>query len=384
MNIANNKYYIRKAEGGYSPCILGNNSSGQRNATLNVLPNCVGWAVGRFNELGNYGSCKYLGNSNANWFMNWAKQQGLQTGSIPKKGACMVWDNGNAGHVAIVENVNSDTQVYVSESGWNSKSSYWNATLSKGNGNWTSGESWLNNGNYKFLGFIYNPNVIDFGPVQRDTKKDQVQIVSKELRIRKEPSLSASIYQLAQSGYYNVYEIKNNDGYDWYRIGEERWVASNEGNWTIFLAGNPYNYEKIETKRMIATINANVWDLSFDSWSKTKSIRKIEVGTQVDIVAKYKHKLGGLYYITKEDYESNIFAGINAVDLKEYVEEPIVIEEKPEEIIEEAIDNIVDETEGVVKQDPEVLDTYKENKNFFITLIRIIINFVKQIINYKL
>lgn len=42
-----NKYYIRKANGGYSPCIKGNPTD----KNCNVLCNCVGYAVGRFNEI---------------------------------------------------------------------------------------------------------------------------------------------------------------------------------------------------------------------------------------------------------------------------------------------------------------------------------------------
>lgn len=149
------KYYRRKAEGGWSPCILGNNAIIPRHSEMNTLPNCVSYCTGRFNEFNNQGSCKYLGNSNANWFMNWAKPQGLQTGKTPRVGAAIVWDNGNCGHCAIVERVNKNGSIYVSESGWSAKSYYWNATLS--GANYTVGESWLNNGKYKLLGFIYQP-----------------------------------------------------------------------------------------------------------------------------------------------------------------------------------------------------------------------------------
>ena len=49
--------------------------------------------------------------------------------------------------------VDSDTQVFTSESGYGSSKPFWNSTRKKGNGNWGA------NSNYKFLGFIYNPAV---------------------------------------------------------------------------------------------------------------------------------------------------------------------------------------------------------------------------------
>lgn len=148
---AGNKYYITKAKGGYSNAIQGKPTD----PDCDVLSNCVGYAYGRFNEIGGYGCCKYLYPTNAENFIQYAK--GLEVGMIPKVGACMVWRKGatlsgsdGAGHVAIVEKVVSDTEVMTSESGWNSKA-FWTQTRKKGSGNWGAGSG------YTFLGFIYNP-----------------------------------------------------------------------------------------------------------------------------------------------------------------------------------------------------------------------------------
>ena len=111
------KYYIRKAAGGWSPCIGGNEKSGIVPFPGSVLPNCVGWATGRFNSRLDLGECKYLGNRNAVDFVKFVEAQGLDWGMTPKAGACMVWGFGE-GHVAIVEEVISDTEVITSESGW--------------------------------------------------------------------------------------------------------------------------------------------------------------------------------------------------------------------------------------------------------------------------
>lgn len=150
---AGNKYYITKSRGGYSDAIQGNPAD----SDCNVLSNCVGYAYGRFNEIGNYGCCKYLRPVNAEMFIQHCG--GLEVGQTPKLGSCMVWQRGatlnggdGAGHVAIVEKIVSDTEIITSESGYGSKP-FWTQTRKKGNGNWGQ------NSSYKFLGFIYNPAV---------------------------------------------------------------------------------------------------------------------------------------------------------------------------------------------------------------------------------
>ena len=146
---AGNKYYIRKAQGGYSNAIYGKPTDSE----CNVLANCVGYAYGRFNEIGGYGYCKYLAPVNAENFMDY--KGSCKTGMTPKVGACMVWEGKGdlAGHVAIVEKVYDNNHVYTSESGYGSKNPFWNSHRYNNNGRWGC------NSNYKFLGFIYNPAV---------------------------------------------------------------------------------------------------------------------------------------------------------------------------------------------------------------------------------
>ena len=86
---AGNKYYISKANGGYSDAIKGSPTD----KDCDVLSNCVGYAYGRFNEIGGYGYCKYLRPVNAENFIQY-KGTSLKTGQTPKLGACMVWQKG--------------------------------------------------------------------------------------------------------------------------------------------------------------------------------------------------------------------------------------------------------------------------------------------------
>lgn len=144
-----NKYYIRKADGGYSPCIKGC----PQHRHLTALSNCVGWAIGRMMEILQT-QTNPLPHLNAEDFYNNTR---LAKGQAPKNGAVICWSkgklwNGNdgAGHVAIVEKVISEDEIITSESAYGGMSFY-TKNRKKGNGNWGAGA------NYQFMGFIYPP-----------------------------------------------------------------------------------------------------------------------------------------------------------------------------------------------------------------------------------
>jgi len=106
------------------------------------LPNCVGYATGRFNEIGGYQAIRYLGSANAKDFIQFASYQGLEVTQSPTIGACIVWSGGDSsyGHVAIVEDIINETEIVISESGWSASKIWWTSTHYKGkSGNWTEG-----------------------------------------------------------------------------------------------------------------------------------------------------------------------------------------------------------------------------------------------------
>ena len=153
------KNYITTGSGGWNTCIKGY----PMDANANVLANCVGYASGRFNEIindarGTTGCAYKTLNCNAENFIERAKAAGLEVGSTPRVGAigCAMkgstLDGGDgAGHVWIVEKVNSASSTYTSESGYGS-TAFWNQTRSNSNGRWGLGSG------YTFRGFIYLPN----------------------------------------------------------------------------------------------------------------------------------------------------------------------------------------------------------------------------------
>lgn len=123
-----------------------------------ITGQCVGYAYGRFNEIGKYGFMKYLQPVNAERFI--MTKGDLKVSQTPTIGGCMVWQKGatldgsdGAGHVAIVEKINDDGSIVTSESGYNCSNPFWTQTRVKGTGNWGM------NSSYKFLGCIVNPAV---------------------------------------------------------------------------------------------------------------------------------------------------------------------------------------------------------------------------------
>ena len=166
-----NKYYITKDSGGWSPCIKGK----PIDKDCNVLSNCVGYVVGRFNEIHDRKCCDLLGSKNAGLLVEFCKPQGLLfDSSTPHVGAVMVWQKKNgAGHCAIVEKVVSEHTVITSESGYNSKIPWGRKERKRGNGNWDCGSA------YTFIGFIYKEevkNMVKMGSVGADVTKIQVRL----------------------------------------------------------------------------------------------------------------------------------------------------------------------------------------------------------------
>ena len=179
---AGNKCYIRQATGGWNSCIQGSPTDSQ----CNVLANCVGYANGRFNEIyneitGNRSNKYNTLNCNAENFIERARNAGLEVGQAPRAGAIMCWKKGatlsgsdGAGHVAVVERVNSDGSVYTSESGYGS-SAFWNQTRYNSNGRWGIGSG------YTFRGFIYNPAVKETQPAPQPTPKKSLDEIAKDV-----------------------------------------------------------------------------------------------------------------------------------------------------------------------------------------------------------
>jgi len=225
-----NKEYVTKQRGGWSQCIQGSPTD----AACDVLANCVGFACGRFNEIyneimGTTGMRYPLLNCNAENFIERAKQAypDLVFSSTPRPGAIICWAKGKAGvssdgagHVAVVEEVIDDNTIVTSESAY-AGTAFYVSTRKNDNGRWGMGSA------YSFRAFILNP-AVEYTPVPTakvDKYKDQIEVKTTGLRMREQPGLDGRILGHINPGRYDVIDLKSVDGYTWYSLTTNLWVA---------------------------------------------------------------------------------------------------------------------------------------------------------------
>lgn len=120
------------------------------------LPNCTCYAYGRFWEesdpLGT-GANKPIElplGDGGTWWGDAVQAGYYQTGQTPKLGAvaCFYDNNGGAGHVAIVEEIDANNNITCSNSAWQSTYFYLTNLSSSSNYSYS---------HFTFQGFIYNP-----------------------------------------------------------------------------------------------------------------------------------------------------------------------------------------------------------------------------------
>lgn len=169
-NDLNYRHYTKR---GYNYCIEINNGD--------CLPNCVGYAWGRWREI--LGKYHNLSRNNAeNWYIN---DDGYKRGKTPKLGAIICFQKGKvhngkdgAGHVAVVEEIKDNGVIVTSNSGYNSKR-FWLRELvppySIGSG-------------YTFQGFIYLPE-------EMIESNEKIYIVKKGDTLSKIASKYGTTYQ---------------------------------------------------------------------------------------------------------------------------------------------------------------------------------------------
>lgn len=189
------KNWLHYTKGGYNYCILIKGNS--------VLPNCVGYAWGRWREL--LGSYHNLSRANAeNWYGN--TKDGYSRGQTPKLGAVICWRKGKAGnaadgagHVAIVEKINADGSITTSNSNYGG-TRFYTATYKY---------PYNVGSNFFFQGFIYNPN--DYGTQNIPEPGKSVEEIAKEVIAGKWGNGDARKNALQAAGYnYDEVQAKVN------------------------------------------------------------------------------------------------------------------------------------------------------------------------------
>lgn len=114
-----------------------------------ITSNCTSYAYGRFSEIMGKECSLPTGNAGT-WYGTNESRGTYEYGQTPQLGAVCCWSKPSAaGHVAIVEKINSDGSILISESGYGS-GYFWTSTQ--------RGPNWYSS-SYNFQGFIYNPAV---------------------------------------------------------------------------------------------------------------------------------------------------------------------------------------------------------------------------------
>lgn len=214
--------------GGKNRCI--------KRAKGTVLPNCVGYAWGRFMDI--LGSTPTLSTNQAEiWYTNTA--DGYKRGQVPQLGAVICWRRGTAsstadgsGHVAIVEDVHPDGSIDISESGASWSSNPWSNVFK-----YTKDlkpplynhpvETLVSGDKLVFQGFIYNPACANL----TDKLSEFVNIAYSMVGTGKYSLGSELILHCAKSvgGLLNVVIPNTFSAGDYARLG----VANSMGEWLL-------------------------------------------------------------------------------------------------------------------------------------------------------
>lgn len=133
------------------------------------MPNCTCYSWGRVMEIGNLNNLTitsdgFLGNGGL-WGDVGYLGQTWEKGSVPKLGAVAVWtEAGEAGHCAVVEQINEDGSYVCSNSGYYRPidTTNWHyffiTNCTADNVIYYNGSPW---GNYTFKTFLYPPYIKD-------------------------------------------------------------------------------------------------------------------------------------------------------------------------------------------------------------------------------
>jgi len=202
----------------------------------------------------------------------WYRDTKYEKGSIAKVGAIACF-GGTYGHVAIVERVNADGTVLVSQSNYEkvkqqygSDNYFQTRTYKLEVGKVASGVGLV------FQGYIYPPNIK--GVVERDTNKDQIEIFAEKLRIRKTPNGNWVEGIFAPIGLFDVLEFKNEANYTWARLDENMWIALNDSaGWTkTYLKDTEDDKDKI-----IKELSLKISELKEEIEQNNKKIADLEI-----------------------------------------------------------------------------------------------------------
>lgn len=118
--------------------------------------------------------------------------------------------------------------------------------------------------------------------VTKDTTKDQIMIKENvtDLRVRESPN--GKILGYINPGIYNIISKDTKDGYDWYQMDTDNYIAYDPKWATIYLKENSLN---IDLEKQIEILKEKVEQLTKENESLKEEGKLIYTATQNDIYA---------------------------------------------------------------------------------------------------
>ncbi|MDC0835975.1 S8 family serine peptidase [Geitlerinema sp. CS-897] len=280
--------------------------------------NCTWYAHGRVLELGGNKAALQSMRGNAN---EWHTQisNGTQIVSSPRPGDIAQWTSGGANHVAVVEKVNDNGTIVISESHWKSEMSGSNY-LGRNNGTLHNVRTISASNPDRFLRVpgvkVENNNGYSTPPVSGNTFTGRV-IATIGAYLRATPNKTGNpvgsanygatlTFDKAITGEYVSYPGLGTASDQWYKIaGKNQWISA------ALIHGSPQSSvddpsaKPGEQMQYIVKPGDTLWGIAYDRWgdgSRWRELQKADGSTFTDADAR-NLRVGQSVYIPVS-YES--------------------------------------------------------------------------------
>lgn len=239
-------YLVRRSSNGIRGNKYWYNHSFNRGANTKFgLPNCICFAVGKFYEV-------YQGQEPMQMF------KGRLKGGFPDAYECLddwLWEIGttlkvgsfaifsnaknNYGHIGFIQDVeslgNGWYNILLEESHY--QKIFWQRRWYKVKLN-----QYVSGLGLYFRGVCYHPYFVD-KRVNRNTSKNQVEVLAEDLSARKSPNGEKYLGQAIPNGIYNILDTQTSGGYTWVKLDNDVWCATNDNaGWTKTYLANKEEY----------------------------------------------------------------------------------------------------------------------------------------------
>ncbi len=267
-----------------------------------LTKNCTCFCLGRSEEIAGQ-AVKVFPNISVGGFYDakeWYDKSDWVGSNQPVEGGILCWgaSSDKYGHVAICERVLGNTgngwKVLVSQSNYGG--TYFETKEYVVNrGSKTAGVGFIYNG------CLHNPYINDIR-VERDTTKNQVEVLVDLLKLRKDANGDAVEGLFAAPGIYDIKETKESGDYTWAKLSTERWIALNDAEgWTktYFVDNNTKTDPELENdiaqlKEQINSLNSKIETLNKETTelkSQNDSLTaQVNTAKQAEVVAENKSK----------------------------------------------------------------------------------------------